>query len=111
MGKMIDLKRPKDVIKKDMAPMKAGHDDYSYGTRINLGDHELSKLGLDKMPRVGDTIHFHAHGKVVSASQNQREGGEKSRDVSLQIQKMRIADGDAETAKDALDKGIEEAGE
>lgn len=111
MGKMVDLKRPKESKKDLKLAGSTSQDDYSYGTRINLGDHELTKLGMDKMPRVGDTIQFRAHGKIVSASHNQHEGGKPSRDISIQIQKMRLHDGDAETAIDAMDKGIEEAGE
>jgi hypothetical protein len=110
MGKMVDLKRSKEAVKKNMSPTTLGNDDYSYGTRLSLGDHELSKLGIDKMPKVGDIVHVHAHAKVVGSSQHQRDGGKPERNVDLQIQKMRIAK-DAENATDAMDQGIEEANE
>ncbi len=111
MGKMVDLKRSKSDVKKSHAVMaEPSHDEYSYGTRVNLEDHEMGKLGMDKMPKIGDVVHFHAKARVVSASQHASKD-RKDRSVGLQIEHMRIGKGDPETAVDAVNGGIEEAGE
>ncbi len=110
MSKMVDLKRSKSEMKKSSPMVEPSHDDYGYGTRLNLEDHEMGKLGMDKMPKVGDTVHFHAKARVVSASQHVSKD-HKNRSVGLQIEHMRIGKGDAESAVDAINGGIEEAGE
>lgn len=71
---------------------------YPYGTQIVLGDKELEKLGCDVGDAfVGGMIHIHAMARVTSVSQNDTEGGKRSR-VELQIEAMCVEGEDAENA-------------
>lgn len=61
-------------------------DKYPYGLRITLTHDELEKLDVDKSDwEIGDTFHLQAFAKVVSVSENQREGGEAECCIGLQI--------------------------
>lgn len=111
MSKMVDLKKSKTEQKSNDIPASIGHNDYSYGTQLELGDHELGKLGVDTLPKVGDKMHLHARGEVTSVSQSAHKSGEKNRRVSIQIKKMKLMPKDPEDAVDAINGGIEEAGE
>lgn len=68
-----------------------GGDDYPYGLSMHLGHEELTKLGLDKLPRVGDKLHLRAHAHVTSVSENHRDGGKSERRIELQLRKMEVA--------------------
>lgn len=82
----------------DCAPCIDGGDMYPYGTRIDLNEETLEKLDMDKLPRVGTNMTITAKVKVTSVSENQREGGEKTRRVELQITDLEFGEGSAEDA-------------
>lgn len=66
------------------------HDDFPYGTRLELDHETLKKLGHTSLPKVGDKFHLRAKAKVTSASEHSHEGDEGSRrSVSLQITHMK----------------------
>lgn len=76
--------------KESLSPSSVGKfkpDPYSYSHRIELDAGDLAKLGADT-PKVGDVFHVVAHGHVVSSQQSERENGDKSHNVSLQLKKM-----------------------
>lgn len=63
--------------------------DYPWGLCINLGKDELAKLGIDKLPAVGDEFHVYAVCTVTRVSQTaSKESGDDSRNVELQITHM-----------------------
>lgn len=68
-------------------PSDAGPD-YPYGLCINLGKDELAKLGIDKLPEVGDEFHIYAVCCVTRVSQSADDKGEDSKGVELQITQM-----------------------
>ena len=82
---LVDMAReskPEDM----MAGIAMCDNKYPYGLRINLTQEELEKLNVDHSEwQVGETFHLHAFAKVVSISQDEREGGEKTCCVSMQI--------------------------
>lgn len=96
---LVDMKRSKAERKKESMPSHIGGDDYPYGLRVNLDHESLQKLGIDKLPSVGDKLHLHAHAHVVSAEERSTEGGKKHRSVSLELRKMHVGDSGDETAQ------------
>lgn len=119
---MTDMKRTKADKKArekryDNMSVGGGGDDYHHGLNVSLGHEELSKLGINKMPTVGDKLHLHAHAHVKSVSEDHRDGGKKERRVELELRKMQIkkkggrkegmvADPAADGAKAAMDKAL-----
>jgi hypothetical protein len=90
-SKLVDLKRSKAEKKERREAITAmPHDgeDYSYGTRLHLGEDELSKLGHEENPEVGTEHHMFVKGKVTHSSHDQDEGGEPRRSVTIQLTHM-----------------------
>lgn len=59
---------------------------YPYGLEVRLDTDALKKLGiLDKLPKVGKGMKLEALVDVTSVSENDRKGGGKSCNVTLQI--------------------------
>lgn len=96
-----------------------GGDDYHHGLGVSLGHEELTKLGMTKLPRVGDKLHLQAHAHVTSVSENHRDGGKKERRIELQLRKMEVAavnraqkedvhEGKLTGAKAAMDQALDE---
>ncbi|MDE2097466.1 MAG: hypothetical protein KGL39_09495 [Patescibacteria group bacterium] len=91
MTKLVDLKRTKAEKKADSNPSTYEGNDYPYGLTVELDHDALQKLGIDKMPKAGDTMHVQAHAHVKSVEERQHSGGKKSRRMSLELRKMAIA--------------------
>lgn len=58
---------------------------YPYGLELHLDEETLNKLGLTAPPAVGTTMMINAKVMVTSASQYQRQGGEKESSSCWQI--------------------------
>mgnify|MGYP001179098700 CR=1 FL=1 len=83
---MIDLKKdPQPNNKNEMydEPM------YSYGLCISLGDEELEKLGIEKLPEAGSEMMIKAMAYVKNVSERKEQDG-VSQNVELQICAMGI---------------------
>lgn len=104
---MTDMKQSQSEMKA-MYPTEATmpKEDYPYGLRIRLGESELKKLGMDKLPEVGDEIELDAKVKVVSTNQSASEGS-KSKSVELQITHMEMGGGDEEEGEGEYDASRE----
>ncbi len=85
---LVDLKRTKAEKKDRQHPIPMMGEDYSYGTRLTLGEHELDKLGHDKNPDVGTEHHFLVKGRVTHSSHDQDEVGDPRRSVTVQVTHM-----------------------
>lgn len=86
---MVSMKRSKADIKKDSvmtSPMDSER--YPYGLRLSLQKDELAKLGIKRLPGVGDTFEIEAMVKVVSVSAGASEGSQDRMSVDLQITDM-----------------------
>lgn len=81
---------------------------YPYGTELSLEEEHLKKLGIDKMPKVGQKMAIHAHGVVTHTSAEDRQDGKKRRSVRIQMQKMSV-EPHAGSARDAIDNALAEA--
>lgn len=89
--KLVDLKRSKAEKKERQEAIKSmpmEGEDYSYGTRLHLGEHELDKLGHDANPEVGTEHHFFVKGRVTQSSHDQDEGGDPRRSITVQVTHM-----------------------
>lgn len=104
--KMADLSRGKESL--DTKPGKITSSPYSYEHRISLDQNALDKLGVD-VPKVGDQFHAMGHAEVSSVSQADGPNGPNTR-VELQLKKLGLRKKGAQGLKDAVEKGISEAG-
>ena len=113
--KMVDLKRPKESLKPQNIG-KISPDPYSYDHRISLDADAMNKLGMDKLPQVGDEFHGHFKAHVKSVSQDAEagtgpQGKSENKRVTLQIHHLGMAAQEKNTgALGAVNKGIDEAG-
>lgn len=73
---------------------------YPYGLRITLEDAVLKKLGLSKLPEVGQTMGLHAMVKVVSVSDDNGPAGSSELSVSLQITDMALEEKSEDQKRD-----------
>lgn len=90
---LVSLKRSKKEKKREAKAMTSPSmgEDYPYGTRLELDDDTLEKLGCDELPEVGDEFELHCVAKVRSVSDNSSDYGDgesRHRSMSLQITKM-----------------------
>lgn len=82
------------------APLAMSDNKYPYGLRITLTQDEIAKLDVDHADwEVGETFHLHAFAKVTSISEDEREGGEKTCCVGLQITHLQGEEEDNEEEK------------
>lgn len=89
-----ERKARKDRYKDSPCTLDGG-DTYPHGLRVELNDESLTKLGIKALPDVGGTMQLVATVKITAASQRDREGGVKDRDLTLQITDMTLSDGGA----------------
>lgn len=61
---------------------------YPWGLSITLGQEELEKLGVDKMPKIDGTVTLYAKAKVTRREETQTEGGVTRRTLGLQITEL-----------------------
>lgn len=64
---------------------------YPYGLSLCLNDESLAKLGIDTLPAVGTELLIMAKVRVTGTRSSERQGGEKSNDVDLQITDMALS--------------------
>lgn len=100
--------KPMDVPSKMKPTLHLNHDD-------------LKELGL-KMPAVGEKFRAKLHGKVVSTSVHEHDGGDKRSSVMVEVHKLKphgkpaskegmVANPAADGAKAAMDGALQDAGE
>ncbi len=90
--KMINLKRSaedKKVEKKRHEAMGFTNPpephDYPQGARINLGEGELEKLGLSKLPKADEEVTFTGRGRIVTVHSEAEQGKDPTERVEIQI--------------------------
>lgn len=89
--KMASMKMPKKSAKEmkgmEVAPSST-QDEYPYGLRVSLGNHELGKMGGMEGCQVGDEMIMMARCTIVSKSENEQQGGKADKRMELQIKSM-----------------------
>ncbi len=81
-----------------------------WGLSITLDDESLSKLGIKKLPDVGDRMVVAAIGVVNRVSQSDSKRN-KNRDVSIDLEKLDVSPVPArkvKTAEDAVSEAIKD---
>ena len=115
MAEMTHMARTKKERKEANKIKDPGGETYPWGLRVRLGHEEMSKLGMDSMPKVGDKVHLQSHAHVVSASEHHHEGDEEpNRSVELELRHMavgkakegEIEDPTADGMKNAMDAAL-----
>lgn len=86
----------------------SSHDDFPYGLSITLEDSTLKKLGITKLPQVGDDMKIAAVGSVTSVNEHQSTR-RKNRSVSIQIERLDVQPTKKPTAEDAVSDAIKDA--
>jgi hypothetical protein len=61
---------------------------YPWGLSITLGEEELEKLGVEKLPKIDGTVTLYAKAKVTRREETQTEGGVTRRTLGLQITEL-----------------------
>jgi hypothetical protein len=106
--KLVDMKRTKaeKTARENECKVPLGGDDYPYGLNLHLDNDQLKKLGIDTLPKAGDTLTLQAKCKVISSSQRERDGGKPERTLEIQLQKVALTKGAGsmvEALSDAID--------
>lgn len=85
---MVRKSRPKHMV--ESIPVDDNYDKYPWGLRLNLGDQEIEKLGIDiKKMSVDDKVKITAIGYVESVRQSKNRTGE-DQNIELQITKLEV---------------------
>jgi hypothetical protein len=93
MVNMVSKTKADPSTAKGSNPKISGEDTQS-PPHLYLEHHHLEKLGIKKMPTVGEKLTIHAIGHVGSTSEDQDRGdGGKSRRMTLHLHKMEMGGG------------------
>lgn len=93
MMKMVNMALPKEKGGKSegcccCGPCDCGDEGkprYPWGLQISLEKEQLDALGIKEMPMTGTVVTLQATAKVTRCSEEEREGAEPMRSISLQI--------------------------
>ena len=83
---------------------------YTYEHKITLNSEDMGKLGVEE-PQIGDVFHVMSEGHVQSVEQTERENGEKSHTVDIQLKRMAVKhqkEGQG-SMLGAVDKGLKDS--
>jgi hypothetical protein len=94
MDKMKSMKLSKSESGSNEVAMSSPEMKYPYGLRLELNDETMKKLGLEKLPEVGEVLELNAKVIVERVSQNETKDGGKRQDMSLQITDMELCECD-----------------
>lgn len=103
---MINLKitRKSDDEKEPQIAVSDNADGYPWGTRINLEQDTLDKLGIKRLPNVGDELMIEAKVRVISVRES-----DNSKSVELQITDMDLENDGDEVGEGELSRGESKA--
>lgn len=100
---MVDMMLTPEEIKEQYGPPTMSADEqekYPYCLRISLGTDELEKLGIEKLPEIGEPFTIEAVGYVCDVSQSETEGGKPRRSLCIQITDLELEEGVEEDEDD-----------
>ena len=106
--KLADMKlSKKKKAETETAQPSSSVPDYPYGLSLTLNEDSLKKLGMDELPKVGETCMIHAAGEITRVSQSSSNDG-KEKSVEIQITKLHVMPGMDEDSeyRDAAEKGF-----
>ena len=86
---MISMKLdPAKSAPGEAQPLMADAPVYPWGLQLRQEEDQLAQLGIKALPAVGAKVRVVAMAEVTAVSQNQEQGGEVCRCVTLQITDM-----------------------
>lgn len=88
--KSMALSKTESKKMSEVSPAESDGPRYPYGLTLHLSNETIEKLGLAGLPDVGAKLMLEATVAVASASEHQRQGGEKHRSLELQITEMAV---------------------
>ncbi len=109
MSKLTDMRRSKKERKSEEVALDS-EPSIPYGLSINLDDGSLKKLGITKLPSVGDRMVVASIGVVDSVNEHS-SSRRKSRSVSIQLEKLDVSPvptRKVKTAEDAVSEAIKD---
>jgi hypothetical protein len=84
-------KKTKEELKADMMPISmADQDRWPYGLQIRFEKEQIDKMPSLKGLKVGDTVNIEALGTVTAVRMSERQKGEPSHSVEIQIEKVDV---------------------
>ncbi len=101
--KLVSMKRT-ETDKSDTAECSPCEDhmpDYPWGTKLNLDEEQLEKLGIKAMPAAGAPVWIEARGMVVGMREEQIDG-KLRRGLEIQITDLAVDAGPGESAAKTL---------
>lgn len=101
--KLVSMKRS-EADKSEAMGCSPCHDDmpdYPYGTRLNLDEEQLAKLGITAMPTAGATVLIEAKG-MVTGMREEHIDGKLRRGLEIQLTELGIDTGAGESMTERL---------
>ena len=101
--KLVSMKRS-EADKGEAMGCSPCHDDmpdYPYGTRLNLDEEQLAKLGITAMPTAGATVLIEAKG-MVTGMREEHIDGKLRRGLEIQLTELGIDTGAGESMTERL---------
>lgn len=108
MNHLTNMKMSKEKAKTEHMCEPESGPRFPHGLRVELNDDSLAKLGMTTLPTVGEEMIVVGIGKVTNVSQHD-SGNNKSRNVSIQLEKMEVGPTTEKTAVDAVTDAIKDA--
>jgi len=91
MPDLVDLKRtPEDKKEYKTEITNYGDEDYAWGTQLRFDDIEAEKLGIMGL-NVGDEVQIMGMARVISKSQNERQGTETNGHIEVQVTQLSVS--------------------
>ncbi len=100
---MTDLKLPKKSekeMKNAIGTIDGNQEQYPWGTRLELDDETVKKLGIEEINTEAD-VTIKAVGSITNKNVDEMQGGKKRYRITIQIKKMEIEGGNE---ADKMDK-------
>lgn len=107
---LVSMKRTRKDKKNSGHEISTSGEDFPFGLSLNLDDESLAKLGITKLPGVGEEMIVAGIGKVESVSERS-DSNRKSRNVTIQLEKLAIGplkSSGPSTAEDAVSEAIKD---
>jgi len=91
---LIDVAYTAKERKEEKAEMNVSSKapEYPWGLSLTLNEETLAKLGMEKLPRVGEELYVWAVAKVTSVAMRSDQHDDEDRSVSLQITHMQCSE-------------------
>lgn len=109
---LVSMKLSKKDAEEEFEVKAEDRPRFPHGLTLRLDDDSLKKLGITKLPSVGDEMIVVGIGRIQSSHENRRQSGVE-RSVSIQLEQLEVGPVDDKntdhTAVDAVSRAVKEA--